>query len=53
MVRYLSEIIKMELSIIESIKLAAPFFQIIVTVILIPLIKKGYESRRTFFSLPL
>lgn len=53
MVRYLSEIIKMELSIVESIKLAAPFFQIIVTVILIPLIKKGYESRRTFFSLPL
>ncbi|EPY5209398.1 hypothetical protein VSR89_15735 [Klebsiella pneumoniae] len=43
----------MELSIVESIKLAAPFFQIIVTVILIPLIQKGYESRRTFFSLPL
>lgn len=53
MVRYLSEIIKMEQSSVELIKLTTPFFQIIVTVILIPLIKKGYESRRTFFSLPL
>lgn len=43
----------MEQSSIELIKLTTPFFQIIVTVILIPLIKKGYESRRTFFSLPL
>lgn len=42
----------MELSIIESIKLAAPFFSILVTAILIPLLKKGYESRKTFFSLP-
>lgn len=49
MVRYLSEIIKMEQSSVELIKLTTPFFQIIVTVILIPLIKKGYESRRTFF----
>lgn len=53
MVRYLSEIIKMEQSSVELIKLTTPFFQIIVTVILIPLIRKGYESRRTFFSLPL
>ncbi|MFQ8139240.1 hypothetical protein ACKGMA_24180 [Klebsiella pneumoniae] len=43
----------MEQSSVELIKLTTPFFQIIVTVILIPLIKKGYESRRTFFSLPL
>ncbi|MDD1291458.1 hypothetical protein, partial [Klebsiella pneumoniae] len=43
----------MEQSSVELIKLTTPFFQIIVTVILIPLIKKGYESRSTFFSLPL
>lgn len=43
----------MEQSSVELIKLTTPFFQIIVTVILIPLIRKGYESRRTFFSLPL
>lgn len=42
----------MEQSSIELLKLATPYFQIIITVILIPLIRKRYESQRTFFSLP-
>lgn len=50
MVRYLSEIIKMEQSSVELIKLTTPFFQIIVTVILIPLIKKDMNREEHFFS---
>lgn len=49
MVRYLSEIIKMEQSSVELIKLTTPFFQIIVTVILIPLIKKDMNREEHFF----